>query len=61
MQVRDLINFIKNNIKDIRTIRIAARRRTPQVRCLAIQVAILKNIRKSFDLKSGAIAMMNWW
>lgn len=50
--VRDSTSFIKNSIKDTRTIRIAR-----QTLCSAATVVILKSILKSSDLKTTPIAI----
>lgn len=56
MLVRGSISFIKNNIKDTKTIRIA-----PRMLCLAAIVVILKSILKSSDLKTTLIAIATMW
>ena len=55
--VRDSTSFIKNNIKDTKTIRIVR-----QMLSLAAIVVILKSILKSSDLKTIPIAIATkWW
>ena len=54
--VRDSTSFIKNNIKDTKTIRIVR-----QMLSLAAIVVILKSILKSSDLKTTPIAIATMW